>query len=134
MQSVLQHRKREKTSDRPPETPTPSEDGCSSQNHGRDCIQFVTSAGVRARLSEMRDVNDGSHAGDQAGKNIDQTNSLRDRNAGVTRSRCVESDCVPGPSDGRTMQQYGVRGEDQREDRQLCRCNAPNVALTEKEE
>src|SRR5438876_5954608 len=100
MQAVLQHGESEQAKQSAPETSTPSEDACSSQNHSRDCIQFVTHARVRARLSEMCNVDNRSHAGNQAGQKIDQSNSLRDRDAGVTRSCCVESNRVPGPSDG----------------------------------
>src|SRR5258706_7971813 len=109
MQSVLQHRKSEKTKQRAPEIPTSSEDGCPAKDHRGDCIQFVTSSRVRARLSEMCDVDDSRHAGDQAGENIDQSYSLRDGNTGVARSLPVESDRIPRPPDGRTMQEHGVR-------------------------
>src|SRR2546422_9632972 len=108
MQSVLQHRKSEQTDERSPEISSAAEDGCASQNYRGDGIQLITSAGVRAGLSEMRNVNNRSHTGDQAGENVGESNSLRNRNARVTRSCRRESDRVPRSPDRGMMEQDNV--------------------------
>ena len=79
----------------------------------------------------MRDVHDRRQARHQTGKNVREADPSRDRNAGVSRARCGESDRVPRAPDDGSMQHDRVRKHNREEYRQLRGDDAPQVSLSD---
>ena len=131
MQAVLENGNRGKPAERSPQGAAAAEHRRAAEDHRRDRIELVASRGVGARLAEVRDIHDRGDARDEARQQVGESNPARDRNAGVSRPRGREADCVPRPADDGAMQQHNVGGKDRREQRHLHRQNAADIALTQ---
>ena len=132
-QAVAQDREREQPEQRSPQRALAAKDGRPAEHHRRNRVQLISIPGIGARLSEVRDINDCGQAGVQSRQEVHQPDSPRDWNSGVSRAGLPESDRVERAADDRSMQQDGIRGEDQRKDRKLCRDEAPEVSLAKEE-
>ena len=103
---------------RAPQRAAAAEDRRAAEHHRGDGVELVAGAGVRFRLTEMRDVHDGREAGRQARQHVDQPEASRHRHAGVARAGGAEADRVERAPDDRPVQQDRVAGEHDQEDRQ----------------
>ena len=68
---------------------------------------------------------------DHARKHVHQRDAAAHRNAGIARAGAAEADRIQRPSDRRAVQQHGVSGERQQEQRKLHGNHAAEVSLPE---
>ena len=81
----------------------------------------------------MGHIDDSRDAGHNARQQIHQADSVLDRDAGKPRAAGAEADRIQRPTDDRSMQQNGIRGQHKEKDRQLGRNDPADIPLAERE-
>ena len=90
-QPVLQHGNREQAGERAPQRAAAAEYRRAPEDDCRNGVELVAGAGVRFRLAEMRDVDDGGQARHHSREHIHERDAPCDRYPGVSRAGSREA-------------------------------------------
>src|SRR5207249_1996476 len=104
-----------------------------SHHNSRDRQQLIAGAGVGLRLPQVRHINDGCQARDQAREDIDERQPALDRDAGVAGAFGREADGKERPANGSAMEQQPKTKGDDKKHGQLRGDAAQEIALAEEE-
>ncbi len=133
-QTVPQDGEREQAEHRTAERAAPAEHRGAAEHDGGNRVELVAGAGVRPRLSEMRDVDDTRRTGNDPRQHIDEADAPTDGQAREARPVGAEPDRVQRPADHRSVQEQRISQQRDHEQRQLRGNDAPQIPLPEREE
>src|SRR5579871_761061 len=133
MHAVLQCGQKEKPEDRSPNRAAPAKNGSATKNGRSNRIEFVTGAHIGFSETEMSNIHDCRHAGNETREHVNGLEARANRDARVARPTGRKSNGVKCAPPNRTMQENRVSKNDQYEKQKLHRYDSRQVTLPEKQ-